>query len=162
MRTPTIARAARWFAAGVIGLAALGAPATALAGATQHVIEIDEIFLLEFDDPCTGTALHGDAAETGLLRSTDLGDGGYHDRISVTGIADLYDDAGEYVGTWTYRLRFLDQFPPDAQGAVALVQVGPIVYADGTRAIVQGHQHEVFGKGDILKREFFKTICAGG
>jgi hypothetical protein len=35
------------------------------------------------------------------------------------------------------------------------------VYVDGTSAIVQGHEHEVFGKGDVLKREFFKTTCGG-
>ena len=81
--------------------------------------------------------------------------------MNLRGTVDLHDEAGIFVGTWTYRLRLLDQFPPGAQGAVMNIAVGPLLYADGSRAIVQGHQHEVFGKGDILKREFFKTVCGG-
>jgi hypothetical protein len=148
---------------GLALLVVLATPAAVLARADQVVFQIvDETFLLEFDDPCTGLALHGDAIENGLVRSTDLGDGGYHDRVAVTGSVDLYDDDDAFVGTWTYRLRFLDQFPPDGQGAVTMFQVGPMRYADGSRAIIQGHSHEVFGKGDVLKREFFKTVCGGG
>jgi hypothetical protein len=147
---------------GLALLVVLAMPATVLARAEQIVFPIvDETFLLEFDDPCTGLALHGDAVENGLVRTTDLGDGGYHDRVSVTGRVDLFDADDAFVGTWTYRLRFLDQFPPDGQGAVTMFQVGPLTYADGSRAIVQGHSHEVFGKGDVLKREFFKTVCGG-
>jgi hypothetical protein len=51
--------------------------------------------------------------------------------------------------------------PSDGQGAVDLVSVGPLQYADGSTAIVQGHEHEVFGTGDVLKREFFRTVCGG-
>jgi hypothetical protein len=76
-------------------------------------------------------------------------------------VADLYDSEENLVGTWTYRLRFGDQLPPDGQGAVLMIAVGPLEYADGHTAIVQVHEHEVFAKGDILKREFFKTTCGG-
>jgi len=58
-------------------------------------------------------------------------------------------------------LSFGDQFPPDGQGAVLLIASGPLEYADGSSAIVHVHSHEVFGKGDIVKREFFKTACGG-
>jgi hypothetical protein len=144
-------------------LAIVVAPATAHAAAEQVVIQIvDEVVATEFDDPCTGVAVHGDAVESGILRVTDLGDRGYHLRIDVRGEVDLYDAADTYVGTWSYRLTFRDQFPPDAQGAVQNVAVGPLVYADGSTALVQGHTHEVFGKGDLVRREFFKTICARG
>ena len=155
--------ALRWVAVPAIALAALVAPATVHAGAQQVVFDIvDEPVLLEFDDPCSGIPLHGMAVENGIVRVTDLGDRGYHERVDVRGVADLFDEGGEFVGTWTYRLRFLDQFPPDAQGAVVNVAVGPLEYATGETVIVQGHTHEVFGKGDVLKLEFFKTICARG
>jgi hypothetical protein len=153
----------RWLAIGATMLAALAIPAAAHAGAQQVVIQIvDEPVPLEFDDPCTGLALHGVAIENGVIRITDLGDGGYHQRVDVRGTADLFDDLGGFVGTWSYRLTFRDQFPPDAQGAVSNVAVGPIEYADGRTAVIQGHTHEVFGKGDALKLEFFKTHCARG
>jgi hypothetical protein len=76
-------------------------------------------------------------------------------------VADLYDSEESLVGTWTYRLWFGDQFPPDGQGAVLMIAVGPLEYADGHTAIVQVHEHEVFAKGDILKREFFKATRGG-
>jgi hypothetical protein len=101
------------------------------------------------------------ALESGVLRFTDLGDRGHHLRVNVRGVADLYDSEENLVGTWTYRLRFGDQVPPDGQGAVLMIAVGPLEYADGHTAIVQVHEHEVFAKGDILKREFFKATCGG-
>jgi hypothetical protein len=153
----------RWLAIGATMLAALVIPAAAHAGAQQVVIQVvDEPVPLEFDDPCTGLALHGIAVENGVIRITDLGDGGYHERLDVRGTADLFDDQGSYVGTWSYRLTFRDQYPPDGQGAVSNVAVGPIDYADGQTALIQGHTHEVFGKGDALKLEFFMTHCARG
>lgn len=144
------------------GLVALTAPAAVVADAEQIVITVaDEPAPWEFDDPCTGEAVHGVGLESGVIRITELGDQGHHVRINVRGVADLYDSAGELVGTWTYRLQFSDQFPPDAQGAVVLLAVGPLEYTDGSTAIVRVHEHEVFGKGDILKREFFKATCGG-
>jgi hypothetical protein len=145
-----------------VGLGALIAPAAGAAGAEQIVITLtDEPAPWEFDDPCTGEAVHGVGLESGVLRFTDLGDRGRHVRVNVRGVADLYDSEENLVGTWTYRLRFGDQVPPDGQGAVLLLAVGPLEYADGHTAIVQVHEHEVFAKGDILKREFFKATCGG-
>lgn len=146
----------------VLGLVALIAPPAGAAGAEQIVITLtDEPAPWEFDDPCTGEAVHGVGLESGVLRSTDLGDRGRHVRVNVRGVAELYDSEENLVGTWTYRLRFGDQFAPDGQGAVLLLAVGPLEYADGRTAIVQVHEHEVFAKGDILKREFFRATCGG-
>jgi hypothetical protein len=143
------------------GLAALTAPA-AVAAAEQIVFTVaDEPAPWEFDDPCTGEAVHGVGLESGVVRITELGDQGHHVRVDVDGVADLYDGEENFVGTWTYSLHFSDQFPPDAQGAVALVAVGPLEYADGHTAIVRVLEHEVFGKGDVLKREFLKASCGG-
>ena len=145
-----------------LGLGVPGAPAAFGAGAEQIVIRlVDEPAPWDFVDPCTGDAVHGVGFESGVVRITDLGERGHHDRVNVRGVADLYDSEENFVGTWTYRLRFGDQFPPDEQGAVHLVAVGPLEYADGHTAIVLVHEHEVFGKGDILKREFVKATCGG-
>jgi hypothetical protein len=145
-----------------VGLGSLIAPAAAGAAAEQFVVKlVDEPAPWEFDDPCTGEAVHGVGLESGVVRFTDLGDRGRHVRVNVSGVANLYDDEDNFVGTWTYRLRFRDQFPPDEQGAVLLLAVGPLEYADGSTRIIQVLEHEVFGKGDILKREFFKTTCGG-
>jgi len=54
----------------------------------------------------------------------------------VHGATDLYDSEDNFVGKWTYRLRFRGQFPPDGQGAVLLIAVGPLEYADGHTPIV--------------------------
>jgi hypothetical protein len=145
-----------------LSLGALGAPAAVGAGAEQVVFTlVDEPAPWDFDDPCTGDAIHGLGLESGVIRFTDLGDRGRHIRINVRGVADFFDSEENFVGTWTYRLRFGDQFPPDAQGTVHQIAVGPLEYADGSTRIVQVHEHEVFGKGDILKREFLRTTCGG-
>jgi hypothetical protein len=146
-----------------LALGALVAPAAVATPAEQFVITlVDEPADLEFTDPCTGEALHGVGFESGVVRFTELGDQGHHQRDNVRGVADLYDSEDNFVGTWTYRLRFRDQFPPDAQGSVLLIAVGPLEYADGHTAIVQViFEHNVFGKGDILKHEFSKATCGG-
>lgn len=145
-----------------VGLGALSAPAAVGAGAEQFVITlVNQPAPWEFDDPCTGDALHGVGFESGVVRFTDLGDQGHHQRDTVRGVADLYDSEDNFVGTWTYHLQFRDQFPPDGQGAVLLLAVGPLEYADGHTAIVKVLEHEVFGQGDTLKREIFKTTCGG-
>ena len=146
-----------------LALGTLSAPTAVGARAQQFVIHlVNEPAELEFDDPCTGEAVHGVGFETGVVRFTDLGDQGHHQRVTVRGVADLYDTEENFVGTWTYRLRFRDQFPPDGQGAVLLIAVGPLEYADGHTAIVRVlFEHTVFGKGDILKREFSKAACGG-
>jgi hypothetical protein len=162
MRRPGTLLAAAVVAAALI-LAGLVVQAAAVgAGAEQIVITlVDEPAPWEFDDPCTGDAVQGVGLESGVVRITELGDRGHHVRVDVRGVADLADSDGNFVGTWTYRLRFGDQFPPDGQGAVLNIAVGPLEYADGHTAIVQVHEHAVFDKGDITKREFFKATCGG-
>jgi hypothetical protein len=65
------------------------------------------------DAASTGEAVHGIGFESGVVRFTELGDDqGHHQRDTVRGAADLYDSEDNFVGTWTYRLRFRDQFPP--------------------------------------------------
>jgi hypothetical protein len=142
-----------------VGLWALVAPAPVAARAEQIVITlVDEPAPWEFKDPCTGEAVHGLGLESGVARITDLGEQGHHVRVNVHGVADLYDSDENFVGMWTYRLRFRDQY---AQGAVLLLAAGPLEYADGHTAIVKVLEHEVFGKGDVLKREFLKATCGG-
>jgi hypothetical protein len=162
MRRPGTLLAAAVVAA-ALSLVALVVPAAAVgAGAEQIVITlVDEPAPWEFDDPCTGDAVQGVGLESGVIRITELGDQGHHLRANVRGVAELFDSDGNFVGTWTYHLRFGDQFPPDGQGAVLLIAVGPLEYADGHTAIVQVHEHAVFDKGDIPKREFFKATCGG-
>lgn len=152
-----------WVVVAALALGALTAPAAIGARAEQFVIPlVDFPAPLEFDDPCTGEAVHGVGFESGVVRFTDLGDQGHHQRDTTRGVADLYDSEDNFVGTWTYRLRFRDQFPPDAQGAVLLIAVGPLEYADGHTAIVRVlFEHTVFSKGDILKREFSNATCGG-
>lgn len=137
-------------------------PAPAAARAEQIVIPVvDEAVTFEFPDPCRGGILNAEGTENGIIRITELAERGHHVRVSVRGVAELYDDAGVLIGTWTYHLRFLDQFPPDAHGAVGQISVGPLEYADGSSAIVQGHEHEVFDKGDVLKGSSSRRPAAG-
>jgi hypothetical protein len=144
-------------------LVGLVVPATAVGASAEQIVItlVDEPAPWEFDDPCTSDAVHGVGLESGVIRITELGERGHHVRVDVRGVADLFDSEENFVGTWTYRLRFGDQFPPDGQGAVLLIAVGPLEYADGHTAIVQTHEHAVFDKGDITKREFSKATCGG-
>jgi hypothetical protein len=155
-------RALRRLVVGLLALVALTIPTAAIAAAEQIVITlVDEPSFWEFDDPCTGEALHGEGTESGVIRITELGDQGHHVRVKVNGVVDLYDEGDEFVGTWSYHTSFGDQFPPDAQGAVHFIASGPLEYADGSTSIIHGHEHTVFEKGDIVKREFFKAVCGG-
>jgi hypothetical protein len=143
------------FALGMLAVPVAG------AGAEQIVIPlVDAPSFWEFDDPCTGDPVHGDAVENGVLRVTDLGDQGFHLRVQARGEVELLDDGDELVGTWTYDLRVGDQFPPDGQGAFHLIASGPVEYADGSTAKLHVHIHAVFEKGDEVKREFFKAVCS--
>jgi hypothetical protein len=149
--------------AAALSLVALVVPAAAVGADAEQIVDTvtDEPAPWDFDDPCTGDAVHGDGLESGVVRITELGDRGHHLRVNVRGVVDLYDSDGNFVGTWTYQLRVGDQFPPDGQGAVLTIAVGPLEYADGHTAIVQVQEHRVFDKGDIPKREFFKATCGG-
>ena len=150
----------RRIALAVLAVAVLAIPATAIAAAEQILIPIvNEPSPWEFDDPCTGVAVHGIGVENGFVKITELGDQGHHVHVRVDGRVDLFDDEGDFVGTWTYRIRFGDQFPPGGQGAVSFQAVGPLEYADGSTVVVTLHEHQVFEKGDLEKREFFKATC---
>ena len=150
----------RRIALAVLAVAVLAIPATAIAAAEQILIPIlNEPSPWEFDDPCTGVAVHGLGVENGFVKITELGDQGHHVHVRVDGRVDLFDDEDDFVGTWTYRIRFGDQFPPGGQGAVSFQAVGPLEYADGSTAVVTLHEHQVFEKGDLEKREFFKATC---
>ena len=162
MRRPGTLLAAAVVAA-ALSLVALVVPATAVGADAEQTVTIlvNEPATWDFDDPCTGDAVHGDGLESGVVRITELGDRGHHLRVNVRGVVDLYDSDDNFVGTWTYQLRVGDQFPPDGQGAVLIIAVGPLEYADGHTAIVQVQEHRVFDKGDTLKREFLKATCGG-
>src|SRR5262245_18273762 len=60
------------------------------------------------------------------------------------------------------RVRFIDAYPPDAQGSVTYWLNGQIVYADGNTASIRVLVQQVCDKGDVLNREFLKTSCGGG
>ena len=112
-----------------------------------------------FEDPCTGTVVHGIGIENGQVKITELGPQGHHVQVRVDGRVDLLDEADELVGTWTYHIRFSDQFPPDAQGAVTFIARGPVQYTDGSSAVITLHSHEVFEMGAALTHEFLKASC---
>ena len=156
-------RTALLVAAVTFALAAFAVPAGAIAAAEQIVIAlVDEPAPWEFDDPCTGEALHGIGIENGTVRITELGDKGHHVRLNVHGTADLFDDSEDLVGTWTYHLTFTDEFPPGGQGAVHMTASGPLVYEDGHSAIIHVAHHHVFDKGDVEKFPARDTATCGG
>ena len=143
---------------------AVGAPASA-AKVEQFVFTlVDERAPWEFDDPCTGVAVHGVGIENGIVRITDLGDQGTHVRVKVSGTADLFDSDDNLVGTWTSSrlLVFTDQIPPDGQGAVHFTASGPVTYVDGRTAVLHVFHHHVFDKGDVEKFPARDTAACGG
>ena len=150
------------FAAVVV--AALFVPASSAAAAAEQIVFtlVDEPAPWEFDDPCTGIAVHGTGIENGIVRFTDLGDQGNHARVKVSGTADLFDSDENLVGTWTYRLVFTDQVPPDGQGAVHFTASGPVTYVGGRTAILHVFHHHVFDKGDVEKFPARDTASCGG
>jgi hypothetical protein len=107
-------------------------------------------------------AFHGIGHENGVVRVTDLGDQGFHVRVKVHGVAELFDDEDNLVGTWTYHLVFTDQIPPDGQGAVHFTASGPIEYLDGRSAILHVSHHHVFDKGEMEKFPARDTATCGG
>jgi hypothetical protein len=160
---PCLTRGLRRALVAGLALAALAIPVSATAAAEQIVIPIDDPAVpWEFDDPCTGEAVHGLAHEVGQVRVTDLGDQGFHIRLQVDGVVDLLDDEDNLVGTWTYRIVFTDQFPPDGQGAAHYTASGPVSYVDGSTAILHVFHHHVFAKGDVERKPARDTATCGG
>jgi hypothetical protein len=149
----------RRIAIAALALAALVVPAAAASAEQIRITLVDEPAFWTLDDPCTGQPLHGEGTESGTIHVVDLGDQGFHARVKVEGSVDLFDDAENFVATFTYRVNFGDQFPPDGQGGLRFWARGPLEYADGTTAMISVLEHQVFDKGDIVKREFLKTHC---
>jgi len=154
-------RTALLAAIATVALAAVVVPAAGVAAAEHILIPIvDQPTPWDpFEEPCTGTTVHGIGIENGQVRITELGPQGHHVQVRVDGEVDLLDEEDDLVGTWTYHIRFSDQFPPDAQGAVTFIARGPVEYADGSSAVITLHTHEVFEKGDAVKHEFAKASC---
>ena len=146
----------------VVVLGALLLPAGVLAGAERFVDTWEDaptpVALL---DPCTGQDLSGVGSESGIARATFPDAGVEHVRVRASGTVDLYDGGGAFVGTWTYRFDFSSQVPPERQGIVHGLAVGPLQYADGRTAIVQAQFLLVFEKGEIVKRAFQQSACGG-
>jgi hypothetical protein len=145
----------------VLACLALALPVTAAATAEHILIPIvnEPTPWDPFEDPCTGTVVHGIGIENGQVKITELGAQGHHVQVRVDGRVELLDEGDDPVGTWTYHIRFSDQFPPDAQGAVTFIARGPVEYADGSLAVITLHTHDVFEKGDAVKHEFAKASC---
>ena len=141
---------------------ALLLPAGVLAGAEQFVDTWENaptpIALL---DPCTGQDLSGVGTESGIARATFPEAGVEHVRVQAGGTVDLYDADGMLAGTWTYRFNLSSQVPPERQGIVHALAVGPLQYADGHTAIVLAQFLLVFEKGEIVKRAFQTSACGG-
>jgi hypothetical protein len=144
-----------------ISMGLVVAPAVGAPGAEQLVItlEDDPVVIEDFPDPCTGQILQGEGVQNGTIRITELGERGHHVRLDVSGEVDFFDAEGTFVGTWSFETRLRDQLPPDGQGVFRVIDIGPMVYADGTTARFKVNQHEVFEKGDVKKREWIKTSC---
>ena len=136
-------------------------PAAAVATAEHIVIPIvnEPTPVDPFTDPCSGIVVHGTGIENGFVKITELGAQGHHVQVRIDGQVDLENAAEAIVGTWTYRIRFSDQFPPGGQGAVSFQAVGPVVYTNGSSAVITLHSHQVFAKGDTEKRAFEKAKC---
>jgi hypothetical protein len=152
----------RWLLVTLLAFGALVLPAGALADAEQFVDTWEDAPTpLALLDPCTGQDLSGVGTESGIARVTFPDAGVEHVRVQARGTVDLYDGGGAFVGTWTYHFRFSSQVPPQRQGIVHGLAVGPLQYADGNTAIVQAQFLLVFEKGEIVKRAFQKSACGG-
>jgi hypothetical protein len=139
---------------------------SAAAQAEQIVLTfVDEPAPWEFEDPCTGVAVHGVGIENGIVRVTELGDHGdqgVHARVKVSGTADLFDSDEKLVGRWTYRLVFTEEIPPDGQGALHFTASGPVTYVAGRTAILHVFHHVVFDKVGVEKLPARDTASCGG
>ena len=93
-----------------VALAAVVVPAAALAAAEHILIPIvDQPTPGDlFEEPCTGTVVHGIGIENGQVKITELGPQGHHVQLRVDGEVVLLDDEDDPVGTWTYHIRFSD------------------------------------------------------
>jgi hypothetical protein len=146
----------------MLTVGALVVPVAALAGAEQFLDTWEDAPTpWALFDPCTGEDLSGVGAETGIARATFPDAGVEHVRVQARGTVDLYDGGGAFVGTWTYHFNLESQAPPERQGIVHALAVGPLQYADGSAAIVQVQFLLVFEKGEIVKRAFQKSTCGG-
>jgi hypothetical protein len=146
----------------MLALGALILPAAALAGAEQFVDTWEDAPTpWALVDPCTGEDLSGVGTESGVARATFPDAGVEHVRVRASGTVDLYDGGGAFVGTWTYHVNLESQVPPDRQGIVHALAVGPLQYADGSAAMVQVQFLLVFEKGETVKRAFQRSTCGG-
>ena len=107
-------------------LGVVAAPAALAAPAEQNVevIENEPVVIEDFEDPCTGQILQGEAVVNGTIRTTDLGEQGQHVRLDVSGEADFFDAEGNFVGTWSFQTHLGDQLPPEGQGTFEVGGVG--------------------------------------
>jgi hypothetical protein len=147
-------------------------PSAATAGAVQlsesFTDEPISWFMGEF--ACTGkpATVAGTGLESGSVRITETPNGGAHVRLTLDGDVDLYEATGSpddpklgaYVGTWTYSTHLDEQIAPGGQQAISGATRGPIVFADGSRAILKISFHVLFG-ADGPKLFFAKAACGG-
>jgi hypothetical protein len=160
--TRFVGSASRRLLVTMLALGALVVPATGHAGADQFIDTWENApTQLALLDPCTGEDLSGVGIESGTAHATFPDAGIEHIRVRASGRIDLYDEDGAFAGTWSYHYSLESQVPPDRQGIVHSVAVGPLQYADGTSAIVQAQFLLLFEKGEIVKRAFQMGACGG-
>jgi hypothetical protein len=153
---------------------ALLLPAAASAGAEQFseswTDEPTSWYMGEF--ACTGkpATVAGTGLESGSVRVTETTNPeGAHVRLDIEGSVDLYAASGPpwdvqlgaYVGTWTYSAHVVEEYGPGGNAAITGATHGPIVFADGSTAILKISFTVVFDREDGLKLFFAKGACGG-
>ena len=152
-------------------LAAFALPAVAGARATHEIDswtnEPSEWFQGDF---CTGYAVGGTGYESGSARITETANGGSHVTGSATGSVPLFKangpgpwdpQFGDYVGTWTYTVKFDEEVGPDGQSTEGSVAHGRVVYADGSSQFRQVLFHLVLPQDGPPKLFLVRLVCGG-
>jgi hypothetical protein len=122
-------------------------------------------------DECTGKTITGVGTQSVTVTETATSNGGFHDRVEISGSVALYvangpgpwdPQPGAFVGTWTYDQQISDQAPAQSGGSTTGVSSGPFVLADGTILRRQVLFHITWDLNGPPKLFFAKFICSGG
>lgn len=154
----------------IVGLAAVAPAFAAADGATHTVDTFTETTTWFGPDECSGVTITGTGTQTGTVYEVATANGGFHDRVDLSGSVDLYQangpgpwdpQPGRFVGTWTYTGHTSDQAPPDEAGATTGITAGTLTFPDGSTARRQVMFHITWSTDGPPKLFFAKFICAG-